>query len=66
MPRWPIYRAASWITYFKGVGKGVRDAAGGMSADIIGVYGSGASCDFVKTQCLFVRYSWLAESKGWQ
>jgi hypothetical protein len=32
----------------------------------IGVYGSGAVCDFIKQQCPFVRYSWLAESRGWR
>jgi hypothetical protein len=32
----------------------------------IGVYGSGAVCDFIKQQCPFVKYSWLAESHGWR
>jgi hypothetical protein len=51
--------------YFCGVDRGMRDAGGGSSDYAVGVYGSGASCDFIKTQCSFVRFSWLAESMGW-
>jgi len=57
--------SGSILDYFKGIDKGIGDAAAGMSAYVIGVYGSGASCDFIKTRCPFVRYAWLAESKGW-
>lgn len=57
--------SGSIFDYFKGVDQGMRDASGGNSTYLIGVYGSGAACDFIKTQCPFVRYSWLAESTGW-
>jgi len=53
------------LDYFNGIDQGMKDAGGGNSAYVAGVYGSGAVCDFMKTQCQFVRYSWLAESKGW-
>jgi hypothetical protein len=31
----------------------------------IGVYGSGAVCQFIKANCSFVRFAWLAESTAW-
>ena len=57
--------SGSILDYFRGVDQGMKDAGGGNSAYIAGVYGSGAACDFMKAQCPFVKYSWLAESKGW-
>ena len=53
------------LEYFKGVDLGIRDACGGVARYATGVYGSGATCDFIKTHCPFVKYTWLAESTGW-
>jgi hypothetical protein len=47
------------LEYFQAIGDSPTPYA-------IGVYGSGAVCDFIKQQCPFVRYSWLAESRGWR
>jgi hypothetical protein len=44
----------------------MRDAGSGASNYTVGVYGSGAACDFIKSQCPFLKYSWLAESTGWR
>jgi hypothetical protein len=57
--------SGSLFDYFNGVNQGMKDAGTGQSNYTIGVYGSGAVCDFMKTQCPFVKYSWLAESSGW-
>jgi Domain of unknown function (DUF1906) len=51
--------------YFQGVNQGMSDAAAGNNSYQIGIYGSGAACDFLKTHSPFVQYSWLAESTGW-
>jgi hypothetical protein len=51
--------------YFGGVDRGMRDAGVGVSNYSIGVYGSGAVRAFLKSQCPFVKYSWLAQSTGW-
>jgi len=40
--------------------------AGSPTPYTIGVYGSGAVCDFIKQQCPSVKYSWLAESRSWR
>ena len=53
------------LDYFGGVDQGVRDAGGGVSSYVVGIYGSGAACAFMKSHCPFVRFSWLAESTGW-
>jgi hypothetical protein len=57
--------SGSVFDYFNGVNQGMKDAGTGQSNYAIGVYGSGAVCDFMKTQCQFVKYSWLAESSDW-
>src|ERR1017187_8972592 len=41
--------SGSIFDYFKGVDQGMRDASGGNSTYLIGIYGSGAACDFNKT-----------------
>ena len=61
----PQHIAGSILDYFKGVNQGMKDAGGGLKNYAIGVYGSGAVCDFLKSHCPFVTYSWLAESTGW-
>lgn len=53
------------LNYMCGVDRGMRDSGNGDSPYLIGVYGSGAVCRFLKTHCPFVRFAWLAESKGW-
>jgi hypothetical protein len=52
--------------YFRGVRQGFIDAAqGAPSIYSIGVYGSGACCDWIKDHLQIAKYSWLAESTGW-
>jgi hypothetical protein len=58
--------SGSILDYFRGVDQGMRDAGTGASSYTAGVYGSGAVCDFIKSQCPFVKYSWMAESTGWR
>ncbi len=43
---------------------GVNEAMAGKGY-AIGVYGSGAVCQYLKANCPFVQYTWLAESRGW-
>lgn len=62
----PADIAGSILDYFNAVNQGMKDAGGGINNYAIGVYGSGAVCDFIKTQCAFVTFSWLAESQGWR
>jgi hypothetical protein len=57
--------SGSILDYFTGVNQGIKDACGGLNGYVIGVYGSGAVCDFLKSHCPFITYSWLAESTGW-
>jgi hypothetical protein len=57
--------AGAILDYFQGVHQGMIDAGGGSDGYQIGVYGSGAACDFMTKHCEFVSYSWLAESTGW-
>jgi Domain of unknown function (DUF1906) len=58
--------SGSILDYFNGVRRGFSDAAQGDPNYTIGVYGSGATCNFLKSQCSFVKYGWLAESTGWR
>jgi hypothetical protein len=52
--------------YFRGVRQGFADAAQGVTPLYsIGVYGSGACCDWIKAHLRIANYSWLAESTGW-
>ena len=52
--------------YFRGVQRGFTDAAqGGAPLYKIGVYGSGACCDWVKRHLKIAAYSWVAESTKW-
>jgi len=53
--------------YFRGVRQGFADAAQGVTPLYsIGVYGSGACCDWIKAHLGIASYAWLAESSGWQ
>ena len=52
--------------YFKGILQGFNDFSGGNPVYDIGVYGSGAVCRWLKNNLVFVKYTWLAESTGWQ
>lgn len=55
------------LDYFNGVNQGMLDAsAGGAINFTVGVYGSGAVCDFIKGQSRLAKYSWLTESTGWR
>jgi hypothetical protein len=57
--------SGSILDYFNGVNRGITGASQGGPTYAIGVYGSGATCNLIKTQCAFVSFSWLAESTGW-
>jgi hypothetical protein len=61
----PQHIAGPILDYFNGVNQGIKDAGSDLNNYTVGVYGSGAVCDFLKSHCPFVRYSWLAESTGW-
>ena len=61
----PAEIAGRILDYFNGVNQGMKDAGGGVNNYAIGVYGSGAVCDFIKTHCAPVTFSWLAESQKW-
>jgi hypothetical protein len=50
--------------YFRGVYAGFYAASGGFSAYRIGVYGSGAVCDYLKRMRL-AEYAWLSNSTAW-
>ncbi|MGE5271511.1 MAG: DUF1906 domain-containing protein [Thiohalocapsa sp.] len=51
--------------YFRGVRAGMQAAAGPQPADYrIGVYGSGAVCDYLKRMRL-AEYAWLSNSHAW-
>jgi hypothetical protein len=50
------------LAYMQGVNDGMN-AVGSTYG--IGVYGSGAACAFLKANCPFVQFTWLAESTGW-
>ncbi len=51
--------------YFQGVFDGLKDSSTSKSIYKIGVYGSGACCDYLRKNLDFVEFSWLAESTGW-
>lgn len=50
--------------YFRGVAAGLRAAAGQMPEYRVGVYGSGAVCDYLKRARL-AEYAWLSNSTAW-
>lgn len=50
------------LSYMEGVNDAMT-AAG--STYRIGVYASGAACSFLRENCPFVQFAWLAESTGW-
>ena len=53
------------LDYFQGVNDGMMEMTGDGGGYAIGVYGSGAACDFLRKTCPFVQFAWLAESTGW-
>lgn len=57
--------AGSILDYFQGVERGLEDAANGTHGYMIGVYGSGLVCAFLKSHCPWIRYTWLAEARDW-
>lgn len=58
--------ARSISDYFRGVAQGFADAAQGATPIYsVGVYGSGACCAWIKEHLEIAKYSWLAESTGW-
>jgi hypothetical protein len=50
--------------YFRGVYDGLRAAAGPGPGYRVGVYGSGAVCDYLKRMHL-AQYAWLSNSTAW-
>ena len=50
--------------YFRGIAAGLRAAAGGAPEYRVGVYGSGAVCDYLKRARL-AEYAWLSNSTAW-
>lgn len=50
--------------YFRGIAAGMAAAAGHAPEYRIGVYGSGAVCDYLKRQRL-AQYAWLSNSTAW-
>ncbi len=52
--------------YFQGVFDGLKDPSNSKPIYKIGVYGSGACCDYLRKNLDFVEFSWLSESTGWQ
>ena len=51
--------------YFNGVYDGLKDSANAKPIYKIGVYGSGATCDYLRKNLSFVEFSWLSCSTGW-
>lgn len=54
------------LPYFEGVAAGLDEAAGGMSAYRIGIYGSGLSCTLVRDDNELAQLAWLAMASGWR
>ncbi|HUC10101.1 MAG TPA: glycoside hydrolase domain-containing protein [Stellaceae bacterium] len=50
--------------YFQGIRAGLAAAGGGKADYRVGVYGSGAVCDWIKRSGL-AQYSWLSNSIAW-
>ena len=50
--------------YFRGIYAGLYAAGGGVESYRIGVYGSGAVCDYLKRMRL-AEYAWLSNSTAW-
>jgi hypothetical protein len=50
--------------YFRGVAAGFKAAAGQVPEYRVGVYGSGAVCDYLKRTRL-AEYAWLSNSTAW-
>lgn len=51
--------------YFRGIAAGLTAAGGGTPEYAVGVYGSGAVCDGLKTAGL-AQYCWLSNSIAWE
>lgn len=52
--------------YFRGVFQGFQNIGGQDPIYQIGIYGSGAACDWMRRNMSFVKFYWLAESTGWR
>lgn len=50
--------------YFRGISAGFKAARGPNPGYLIGVYGSGAVCDYLKRMRL-AQYAWLSNSTAW-
>jgi len=50
--------------YFRGIAAGLAAAGGQSPAYRVGVYGSGAVCDYLKRSRL-AKYAWLSNSTAW-
>ncbi|MGH7047987.1 MAG: DUF1906 domain-containing protein [Stellaceae bacterium] len=61
----PSQFLASIDEYFRGVAAGLTAEGGGNAGYAVGVYGSGAVCDAIKSAGL-ARYSWLSNSFAWE
>src|SRR5437764_5782064 len=61
---WSSDVCSSDLPYFRGIAAGLRAAAGGAPEYRVGVYGSGAVCDYLKRARL-AEYAWLSNSTAW-
>lgn len=53
------------LPYFEGVKEGMDQEAGGLSPFVIGVYGSGLTCQLVRENHALAQYAWLAGATAW-
>ncbi len=53
------------LPYFRKVKEGMDQRAGGLSPYVIGVYGSGLTCQLVRENHALAQYAWLAGSTAW-
>lgn len=53
------------LDYFRGIQAGFQAAAAGGPVHPVGVYGSGAVCQYMLGRQL-ARYAWLTQSTGWR
>ncbi len=53
------------LSYFNQIEITMAGESGGRNPFHLGVYGSGRSCKYLKSNCPAVRYTWLSVSKGW-
>ncbi len=53
------------LPYFIQFNTRMAELGGGANPYRLGVYGSGRSCRWLRANCPFVRFTWLALSTGW-